>query len=116
MSDAGCLFCKIVAGEIAADVVRDDERLLAFRDINPQAPVHLLVIPKEHVTSLADAGDGHADLLGALLLLARELAFEEGIAEAGFRTVINTGRDGGQTVGHLHLHVLGGRSLEWPPG
>jgi len=116
MSAPDCLFCKIVAGEIPAEVVHDDERLLAFRDINPQAPVHLLVIPKQHVASLADAEEAHRDLLGEALLLAQKVAFEEGISEAGFRTVINTGRDGGQTVGHLHLHVLGGRSLEWPPG
>ena len=116
VSQASCLFCKIVAGEIPADVVHDDDRLLAFRDIDPQAPVHVLVIPKEHVASLADTLDAHRDVLGGALLLARELALAEGIAEAGFRTVINTGRDGGQSVDHLHLHVLGGRALEWPPG
>jgi histidine triad (HIT) family protein len=116
MSRPDCLFCKIVAGQVPADVVHDDERLLAFRDIHPQAPVHLLVVPKEHIASIADAVQAHRNLLGELLLLARELALAEGIAEAGFRTVINAGRDGGQTVGHLHLHLLGGRSLGWPPG
>jgi histidine triad (HIT) family protein len=116
MTAPDCLFCRIAAGEVPADVVHDGERLLAFRDINPQAPVHLLVIPKQHVASLADAEDEHGGVLGELLLLARDLAFAEGIAEAGFRTVMNTGRDGGQSVGHLHLHLLGGRSLGWPPG
>jgi histidine triad (HIT) family protein len=116
MSPSGCLFCKIAAGDVPADVVHDDERLLAFRDIAPQAPVHVLVIPREHVASLGEAEDGHSDVLGEMLLLARDLAVAEGIAEAGFRTVINTGRDGGQSVGHLHLHLLGGRSLGWPPG
>lgn len=116
MASSDCLFCRIVAGEIPADVVHDGERLLAFRDVSPQAPVHLLIVPKEHVTSVADADDRHRDVLGDVLLLARDLALAEGIAEAGFRTVINSGRDGGQTVAHLHLHLLGGRSLGWPPG
>ncbi len=116
MSQPECLFCKIVAGGIPSEVVHDGERVLAFRDINPQAPVHLLVIPKEHVASLADTGDSNEGLLGELLAAARDLAVAEGIAEAGFRTVINTGRDGGQTVGHLHVHLLGGRALKWPPG
>ena len=116
MTQPDCLFCKIVAGQVPADVVHDDERLLAFRDIRPQAPVHVLVIPKEHIPSLGEAVDAHRTVLGEILLLAKELALAEGIAEAGFRTVLNTGRDGGQTVEHLHLHLLGGRSLGWPPG
>ncbi len=116
MSDASCLFCRIVGGEIPADVVRQDERLVAFRDIAPQAPVHVLVIPRQHVSSL-DAADGdHAELLGELLLAAREIARDEGIAEGGYRCVVNTGDDGGQSVHHLHVHLLGGRSMEWPPG
>ena len=116
MPRSECLFCKIAAGQIPADVVHDGERVLAFRDISPQAPVHVLVIPKEHIASLAEAADGHGEILGEILLLARDLALAEGIAEAGFRTVINAGRDGGQSVDHLHLHLLGGRSLRWPPG
>jgi histidine triad (HIT) family protein len=116
MPTSDCLFCQIIAGEIPAEVVREAERLIAIRDIDPQAPVHLLVIPKQHITSLGDAEDAHGDVLGEILLLARDLALAEGIAEAGFRTVVNTGRDGGQSVGHLHLHLLGGRSLHWPPG
>ena len=113
---ADCLFCSIVAGDVSADVVHDGERVLAFRDIGPQAPVHVLIVPKEHVASLADAADGHRELLGEILLVARDVALAEGVAEAGFRTVVNTGRDGGQSVGHLHLHLLGGRTLGWPPG
>lgn len=116
MSDPDCLFCRIAAGEIPADVVHDGERLMAFRDIDPQSPVHILVIPKDHVASLAAAEVGQRDLLGEILLLARELAVAEDVADAGFRTVINTGRDGGQAVGHLHLHLLAGRSMGWPPG
>lgn len=110
-----CLFCRIAAGELAADVVRADEEHVAFRDINPQAPVHILVIPRRHVASLEDAGDD-AGLLGRLVLRAREVAREAGLAEKGYRLVINTRADGGQTVFHLHAHVLGGRALGWPPG
>ena len=116
MTDSDCLFCQIVAGKIPAEVVAETEHALAFRDIAPKAPVHVLVIPKEHVTSLGHAADGHQGLLGAVLLLARDVARDEGIAEGGFRTVLNTGDDGGQSVHHLHAHVLGGRVLGWPPG
>lgn len=116
MTDPSCLFCKIVAGEIPADLVYQGERLVAFRDIAPQAPVHVLVIPKEHVSSLDTVDDVHTDLLAELLLAAREIARAEGIARDGYRCVVNTGDDGGQVVHHLHLHVLGGRFMEWPPG
>ena len=116
VTDPDCLFCKIVDGTITADIVAHTDRALAFRDINPQAPAHILVIPREHVASLGVAADEHRDLLGAVLLLARDVARSEGIAESGFRTVLNTGDDGGQSVDHVHAHVLGGRSLEWPPG
>lgn len=116
MSDPSCLFCKIVAGSIPADLVHADERAVAFRDINPLAPVHVLVVPREHVASLEAASERHADLLGALLIVARRVAREQGIAEGGYRTVINTGADGGQSVHHLHVHVLGGRAMQWPPG
>ena len=109
-----CIFCKIVGGEIPAAVVRRTDRLVAFRDVSPQAPVHVLVIPTEHVASLADVQD--ARLLGDMLLLAREIARQEQIAEDGYRVVLNTNRNGGQTVFHLHLHLLGGRRLTWPPG
>ena len=116
MSDPSCLFCKIVAGTIPAALVHSDERVVAFRDINPQAPVHVLVVPREHVASLDGVGPGHGGLLGELLLAARRVARAEGVADDGYRTVINTGDDGGQTVGHLHVHVLGGRAMQWPPG
>ncbi|MFQ5536761.1 MAG: histidine triad nucleotide-binding protein [Gemmatimonadota bacterium] len=116
MSTSECLFCRIATGDIPAQVVRETEDFVAFRDINPQAPTHILVIPREHVTSLDGADDEHRDLLGALLLLARDVAREEGIAEDGYRTVLNVGADGGQTVHHLHLHLLGGRAMGWPPG
>jgi histidine triad (HIT) family protein len=116
MTDSECLFCRIASGEIPAEVVHDGERLLAFRDIDPQAPTHVLVIPKEHVASLSDADDGHADVLGGALLLAARIAADEGIADGGYRTVVNTGRDGGQTVDHVHVHLLGGRQMGWPPG
>jgi len=111
---ADCIFCKIVAGEIPATLVRRTDRLVAFRDVSPQAPVHVLVIPTEHLASLADAQDGR--LLGEMLLLARDIARDEKIADDGYRVVLNTNRDGGQTVFHLHLHLLGGRRLTWPPG
>ncbi len=109
-----CLFCRIVKGEIPADIVARTDDAIAFRDISPKAPTHLLVIPKEHVASLDEVGD--AMDLAALMRLAREVAKKEGIGGSGYRVVINTGDDGGQTVDHLHLHVLGGRRMTWPPG
>ena len=114
MSD--CLFCKIGSGQIPAKVVMQDDEVLAFDDINPQAPVHVLVIPKRHVVALNEAGAGDQALLGRLLEAAALVARKKGIAEAGYRVVANQGRDGGQTVFHLHLHVLGGRPMAWPPG
>ena len=114
MSD--CLFCKIGSGQIPAKVVMQDDEVLAFDDVNPQAPVHVLVIPKRHVADLNDADVGDQALLGRLLEAAALVARKKGIAEAGYRVVANTGRDGGQTVFHLHLHVLGGRPMAWPPG
>lgn len=116
MSDDTCLFCRIVDGEIPADVVHETERVLAFRDIDPKAPTHVLVIPKKHVRSLGHAEDGDESLLGALMLAARDVARSEGVAESGFRAVANAGEHGGQAVHHLHVHVLGGRALDWPPG
>jgi histidine triad (HIT) family protein len=117
MSEAeqgNCIFCRIVAGTIPATVVASNTHALAFRDLHPQAPVHVLVVPRRHVASLATADD--AVELGHLLSLAAETARGEGIADAGYRVVTNIGADGGQTVGHLHLHVLGGRAMGWPPG
>ncbi len=112
MSD--CLFCKIAAGEIPAEIVKRTDTFVAFRDINPQAPTHVLVIPTYHVATLNDAKD--PGLLGRMLAFARDLARELGIAERGYRVVVNTNPDGGQTVFHLHVHVLGGRVMTWPPG
>ena len=109
-----CLFCRIVRGEIPATVVHRDDHVVAFRDINPQAPVHVVIVPREHVASLNDATD--AEMLGRLSLAASEIARREGIADAGYRTVVNTNRAAGQTVFHIHLHLLGGRSMAWPPG
>ena len=114
MSD--CLFCKIGSGQIPAKVVLQDDEVLAFDDINPQAPVHVLVIPKRHVVALNEAGAGDQALLGHLLEAAALVARKKGLADAGYRVVVNQGRDGGQTVFHLHLHVLGGRHMAWPPG
>jgi len=110
----GCVFCKIAAGETPAAVVKRADGMLAFTDMNPQAPTHLLIIPTTHVGSLNDAKD--AATLGKLLLFAREVAQDAGIAAKGYRVVVNTNPDGGQTVFHLHLHVLGGRVMTWPPG
>lgn len=109
-----CVFCKISGGEIPSKKIYEDELCLAFYDVAPAAPVHALVIPKEHIPSVLEAQD--AGLLGHLLSVARDVAKLTGIDENGFRLVINTGEDGGQTVPHLHIHILGGRSLAWPPG
>jgi histidine triad (HIT) family protein len=109
-----CLFCRIARGEIPAKIVAQTDHSVAFRDINPQAPVHVVIIPREHVPSLSDAND--PALVGRLALLAAQIARSEGIAESGFRTVINTNADAGQTVFHIHLHLLGGRRMGWPPG
>jgi histidine triad (HIT) family protein len=114
MSD--CIFCKIVKGEIPARKIYEDEELLAFHDVNPQAPVHFLVIPKKHIPDVMELKREEAPLLGRLLYKAQELAAELGCAEKGARFVINYKADGGQTVDHIHCHVLGGRPLDWPPG
>jgi histidine triad (HIT) family protein len=113
---SACIFCRIVEGSIPAKIVYQDEHALAFDDINPQAPVHALVIPKRHVPSVQDLGEADRVLLGHLLLTCTRIAKEKGLSETGFRVVANTGRDGGQTVFHLHLHVMGGRHMGWPPG
>lgn len=111
-----CLFCKMVSGAIKPDIVYDDDSVLAFRDINPQAPLHVLVIPKKHIATLNDARPEDAALLGKLFCTAQKIAAEAGVAESGYRTVMNCNLDAGQSVFHIHLHVLGGRKLQWPPG
>lgn len=110
------IFRRIVEREIPAEIVYEDDFCLAFRDINPQAPIHVLLIPKQEITSLATTAPSDHSLMGHLLLKAAEVARNEGLVENGYRVVINTGDDGGQTVDHLHLHILGGRHLGWPPG
>ncbi|MCK4580569.1 MAG: histidine triad nucleotide-binding protein [Dehalococcoidia bacterium] len=107
-----CLFCRIVAGEIPGDIVYQDEEFLAFRDINPQAPTHVLIIPRIHVSSLTELADEQQGLMGRLLLLARDVARTEGLTERGYRLTINNGPEGGQVVPHLHLHLIGGRKLD----
>jgi len=111
-----CLFCKIISREIPGDIVYEDESVIAFNDIYPQAPTHVLVVPKTHIETLNDLGDDQAALVGGLILRAKALAQERKIAASGYRVVFNTNRNAGQTVFHIHLHLLGGRSLEWPPG
>src|SRR5439155_18751110 len=116
MSEQDCLFCKIINGNAAADVVYQDNRCVVIRDINPQAPTHLLVIPMEHIESLDDASQKDEALLGHLLRVAARVANSEGLAQGGYRAVINNGSGAGQSVFHLHVHILGGRPMNWPPG
>mgnify|MGYP000001717095 FL=1 len=110
------LFLKIISREIPADIVFEDDDVLAFRDISPQAPTHILIIPKEPIRTMNDLEPAHSALIGKLFLTAKELADREGISEDGYRVVMNCNRDGGQAVYHIHLHLLGGRPLQWPPG
>ena len=111
-----CLFCKIIKGEIPSSKVYEDELIYAFRDIEPQAPVHILIIPKVHIASANELNEENSAIVGHIFNVAAKIAKSEGIAEGGYRIVNNCGADGGQTVGHLHFHMLGGRSLAWPPG
>ena len=110
-----CIFCKIVDGSIPSTAIYEDELSYAFADLHPQAPVHILIVPREHISSMADAGESKRDLLGHLHWAASQIARDKGLVN-GYRIVVNTGEDGGQTVDHLHLHLLGGRQLHWPPG
>lgn len=114
MSD--CIFCQIAAGQIESDIVYEDELVVAFRDLNPQAPTHILLIPRPHIGSLDAASDEHTQLLGHLTLVAAQIGRSEGIAEDGYRLLTNVGPDAGQSVPHLHFHLLGGRVMQWPPG
>ena len=111
-----CLFCRIVRREIPSQIVHETDNLLAFRDIDPKAPLHVLIIPKRHIASVSDVEPADAPLLGELFVAARAIAQEQGVAEDGYRVVVNTGAGAGQTVFHIHMHLLGGRDLSWPPG
>lgn len=111
-----CLFCKMVSGEIKPDVVFEDDDVLAFRDANPQAPTHVLVIPKTHISTTNDLDENNAGVIGQMCLAARRIALDEGVAEAGYRLVMNCNAGAGQSVFHIHLHLLGGRQMTWPPG
>ena len=113
---SSCLFCRIINRELPGSIVYEDERVLAFNDINPQAPTHVLIVPKRHIASLNELGEDDDRIVGELVRRAAALAEAKGIAKGGYRTVFNTNRDAGQTVFHIHLHLLGGRSLGWPPG
>ncbi len=117
MPDNDCLFCRIIAGDVPAEVIHQDDRCVVIRDINPQAPTHVLVIPREHMDSLDDASQKDEAMLGHLLRVSARIANEQGLEESGgYRAVINTGSGAGQSVFHLHVHVLGGRTMHWPPG
>lgn len=111
-----CIFCKIINREINSNVVYEDDKVFAFRDINPQAPTHILIVTKKHISTLLESNTEDEPLLGYLFTVARNLARKEGIAERGFRTVVNCNAEAGQTVFHLHMHLLGGRAMGWPPG
>ncbi len=111
-----CLFCRIVAKEIPSEILYESNKLLAFKDIDPQAPVHILIIPKEHITTANDLSNKHKELLGDILLAAKTLASKYDISEDGYRMVFNCNQNGGQAVYHIHLHLLGGRQMKWPPG
>ncbi len=115
-SNADCLFCKIVAGDIPADIVYESETAIAFRDINPQAPTHVLIIPRQHIATINEFEDSDQAIVGSLYSAAREIAAAEGIADEGYRAVMNCNEGAGQTVFHIHLHLLGGRPFGWPPG
>ena len=115
-ADNDCLFCKIASGDLPTEFVYEDERIVAFRDINPQAPTHILIIPKEHIAYVAEINDAHSELIYSMFNTANQIALEEGITSDGYRLVINNGKGAGQTVFHLHLHLLGGRPMLWPPG
>ena len=116
MAESDCLFCKILAGDIPADVIYESDSAIAFRDINPQAPTHVLIIPRQHVSTINDIDAEHHELLGSLFSAAKSIAADEGLADDGYRVVMNCNESAGQTVFHLHLHLLGGRTFDWPPG
>ncbi len=116
MAEDSCLFCKILAGDIPADVIYESDTAIAFRDINPQAPTHVLIIPRRHIATINDLEEGDQALVGSLYSAAREIAKQEGFSDIGYRAVMNCNEAAGQTVFHIHLHLLGGRAFAWPPG
>jgi histidine triad (HIT) family protein len=116
VNQASCLFCRIARGEIPANVAHQNDELIAFHDIDPKAPLHVLIIPRKHIGSVAQLADADAALVGRLFTTARDLAVSLGVSDSGYRMVINAGPDAGQSVDHIHLHLLGGRRLKWPPG
>ncbi|HET6313423.1 MAG TPA: histidine triad nucleotide-binding protein [Chloroflexia bacterium] len=111
-----CIFCRLAKGLVRADIIFEDDAVIAFNDIHPQAPTHVLVIPRQHITALWETDDSHNALLGRILLVCNRVAQQQGIMDSGYRVVVNTGADAGQSVDHVHFHVLGGRKLQWPPG
>jgi len=111
-----CIFCKIIAGEIPGDIVYQDDKVIAINDIDPKAPVHILIMPKEHISSLNEVDENNRDIVSHSFMVAKKLAETKGMAEKGFRVVNNCGTEGGQTVGHIHFHLMGGRNMSWPPG
>ena len=115
-SSTDCLFCKIAGGEVPAEIVFENDSVLAFRDISPQAPTHVLIIPRQHIATINDVSDNDREVIGSLFAAARDIAKAEGIADDGYRVAMNCNQAAGQTVFHLHLHLLGGRNLDWPPG
>jgi histidine triad (HIT) family protein len=111
-----CVFCQIIGKRMTSDIIHEDDELIAFHDINPQSPTHILIVPKKHITSLSQITDEDSHLLGKMLKLARKIAIEENLVKKGFRITLNEGKDGGQTIYHIHMHLLAGRHLMWPPG
>jgi histidine triad (HIT) family protein len=116
MSNSDCIFCKILAGEIDADIVYQTDQVLGFRDLNPQAPMHVLIIPRRHISTINDIDESDAEVIGQLFVAAKEIAAVEGLAEPGYRVTMNCNEGAGQSVFHVHLHLLGGRQFTWPPG
>jgi len=116
MADTDCLFCRVVEGEVNADIVYENDSVVAFRDISPQAPTHVLVVPRKHIATINDIAEGDAETVGAMFLAAKDIAADEGLSDAGYRVAMNCNEGAGQSVFHIHLHVLGGRSFSWPPG
>ncbi|MBT4836547.1 MAG: histidine triad nucleotide-binding protein [Methylococcales bacterium] len=113
---SNCLFCKIINGDIPADIVYQDDELLAFRDVSPQAPTHVLIIPKKHISTINDIEQNDAELIGKMMLTAKKIANDEGVSDEGYRVVMNCNALAGQTVFHIHLHLMAGRAMTWPPG